>query len=373
MAEIDLLEVIEQLYGAALQPEQWPQALERMSGAFGAVGTSMVPLGMDTVMRSLVSPDLVDVQADYERLWWRHDTPGQRIVARGMRPGTTGSDRMVMNEEEVRRDPFYREFLWRHGIGEILAALVGGRDGRLVSVAVHRPLARERFQQDEIARMARLSAHIGRAVSITTTLVEARRLSSDLADAVDRLAWGVLLLDGDGAVRHVNAVAERLLGDGLTVSARRARAAHAQDDARLQRAIGAALPGSGGMPARGVLIRRPSGRPALYAEAVPVRPRCEALEVITFGAGGAMLLVRDLGASVPNLTQHLCDLGLTPAEARLADAIGRGGRLREIADAQRISYETARSHLRSIFIKLGIGRQTELVAILSRLEAVTSP
>lgn len=372
MADTDLLDVIEALYGAALQPDQWPLVLERIAGAFGCVGTSMIPLQTDGVMRSMVTPELREVKEAYDTLWWRHDTPAQRVVARGLKPGTAGTDRLVMTEEEIRRDPFYQDFLRSYGVGELLAAIGSTRDGRLVSLAVHRPLSRERFQFSDLERMTLLAKHVGRAMSISTALVEARGIASDFANAVDRLAWGAILLDREGGVRHVNGAGERLLGDGLNVVAQRLRAARPQDDARLQRAIAAALPGSAGAPARGVLLRRPSGRPALYAEAVPVQRQFEAMEFITFGAGGAMVLVRDLAASAPTLSQHLSDLGLTPAEVRVAEAIGYGGRLRDVAEMHRISYETARSQLRSVFAKLGIGRQAELVAILSRLASVVS-
>ncbi|MFG1296306.1 helix-turn-helix transcriptional regulator [Xanthobacter variabilis] len=372
MADTDILEVIEALYGAALQPDQWPQVLDRIAHAFGAVGASMVPLGAEHMMRAMVSSELGDLKAAYDALWWRHDTPAQRVVARGVLPGTASTDRLVMTEEEIRQDPFYQEFLHGYGVGELLAAITGSRDGQLVSVAVHNPIKRDRYPPDDVARMAGLAGHIGRALSISTALLEARVVASDFADAVDRLAWGAFLLDRDGAVRHVNVMGERLLGDGLSVVTRRLRAAQRQDDERLQRAIGAALPGAAAAPARGVLIRRPSGRPALYAQAVPVYRQFEGLEFITFGAGGAMVLVRDLGAQVPRLSQHLRDLGLTPAEARVAEAIGHGERLRDIADNQGISYETARSHLRAVFAKLGIGRQTELVGLLSRLASAIS-
>jgi len=59
--------------------------------------------------------------------------------------------------------------------------------------------------------------------------------------------------------------------------------------------------------------------------------------------------------------------GLTPAEARLGSALATGTSLSEAADELGISRETARNQLKSVFAKTDTHRQSELVALLSRL------
>lgn len=59
---------------------------------------------------------------------------------------------------------------------------------------------------------------------------------------------------------------------------------------------------------------------------------------------------------------------LTPAETRLAKALKDGSTLREAAELNNISYETARGHLRGIFGKSGIQRQIDLVRALIHFE-----
>ena len=58
---------------------------------------------------------------------------------------------------------------------------------------------------------------------------------------------------------------------------------------------------------------------------------------------------------------------LTDAEARLATQLARGASLEQVADQFGIGKETARSQLKSIFTKLGVHRQGELVAVLAKL------
>ena len=58
--------------------------------------------------------------------------------------------------------------------------------------------------------------------------------------------------------------------------------------------------------------------------------------------------------------------GLTSAEARLALRLLVGQSLRKAAGALGITYETARSRLKSIFRTTGTHRQGELVTLLAR-------
>ena len=60
-------------------------------------------------------------------------------------------------------------------------------------------------------------------------------------------------------------------------------------------------------------------------------------------------------------------LGLTPAEARLAVAMGAGNSVARAAESLGITANTARSTLKAVFGKLQIGRQSELARIVARI------
>jgi DNA-binding CsgD family transcriptional regulator len=59
--------------------------------------------------------------------------------------------------------------------------------------------------------------------------------------------------------------------------------------------------------------------------------------------------------------------GLTPAEARLASTLAGGLDPARAAQEIGVSRVTARNQLRTIFAKTGTHRQSELVALLSRI------
>ena len=58
---------------------------------------------------------------------------------------------------------------------------------------------------------------------------------------------------------------------------------------------------------------------------------------------------------------------LSAAEARLAKGIATGKSLDVLANELKISTQTARHELKSVFAKLNVHRQPELVALLSLL------
>ena len=68
-----------------------------------------------------------------------------------------------------------------------------------------------------------------------------------------------------------------------------------------------------------------------------------------------------MNESINLLQRHF---GLSPAEARLVLRLVAGDTLRSAAAKLAIRYETARTHLKSIFSKTGTNRQAELVVVI---------
>lgn len=87
-----------------------------------------------------------------------------------------------------------------------------------------------------------------------------------------------------------------------------------------------------------------------------------------FGASAVLLIVVHVGArAVPNdgLLNMLFDL--TPAEARLLQALAGGLRLQSYAESVGVQTSTVRTQLTSIFNKTGTKRQAELLSIVASL------
>jgi DNA-binding CsgD family transcriptional regulator len=86
------------------------------------------------------------------------------------------------------------------------------------------------------------------------------------------------------------------------------------------------------------------------------------------GHAGALLALTDLTRArqvEPQLLQEL--LGLSPAEARLVAALAAGESLNDIVARTGVTQNTVRSQIKSVFSKLDVSSQVELIRILDVL------
>jgi PAS domain-containing protein len=330
----------------------------------------MVPLGVPPEAFSVLTSDtLTDAAVQYKSYWHQHDTPLKGTYASGLKSGTVATDRTNMAEDEIRRDPFYQEFWYRHGIGHGLATLASLGEGRLLSVSVQRERRKEHFQPNDIDGMKWLAPHIRRAVSISAALAEARSQVGSIVGAMEQSALGVIVLDASGRLREMNAAATRMLGAALQIVTGRPRAAIRDDDVPLQRSIGAAMPGKDNPAGGSVPLRDRDGRWCLFAETAPMRANAKPLDNLLLGPGGLLVTLRNLAPPRRDVGQHLTGLGLSPAQARLAIKLVGGMSLRQAADANGVTYEAARTYLKAMLERLGLHRQTELAALVERFGA----
>lgn len=111
------------------------------------------------------------------------------------------------------------------------------------------------------------------------------------------------------------------------------------------------------------MVRREGSRPVL----ITVLPIDGAASGPFFGAR-VLLTFSDLAAQPAPPASLLTQVfGLTQAEARLAALIATGVSPEGAAERLGIAAETARNHLKAVFAKTDTHRQSELVALLSRL------
>jgi DNA-binding CsgD family transcriptional regulator len=80
-----------------------------------------------------------------------------------------------------------------------------------------------------------------------------------------------------------------------------------------------------------------------------------------------MVLLFDPDRLLPPCTELIAhDLGVSMREAELAALLASGCDISVVAQRLHISIHTARTHLKSIFSKTGIGSQAELVRRIMR-------
>ncbi|MEI2790189.1 MAG: LuxR C-terminal-related transcriptional regulator [Steroidobacteraceae bacterium] len=178
---------------------------------------------------------------------------------------------------------------------------------------------------------------------------------------------GTVVFDENGSVMRTNRVADALLveKDGIRMVQNALQAEFPAENKGLQRLIKLALAAPGAaVPAvpEAMSLTRRSGRASLgvLVRPVPLGEWSEGRHRPT-----AIAFIRDPERK-SQLSQEIIKnlFGLTGAEATLALLLAKGLTLDEAAAELKIRKNTTRAHLRSIFAKTGVRRQTTLVHLL---------
>ena len=362
-ATAELQRALQGLYDAVVMPETWPTALHAFARATNSVGCLFYPQEQARALVHLpVSPDIQDFIAAYVNEGWHlQDVRAKRGWPQAAAGKVVFTDDDITTAEERQSSPYFQEFHSNWSLPN-WAAISFVANGGLWCM----PLLRSQRQGPASKKHARIlaatSPHLGRVIELAT-LLDSRRVADHLG-LLHRSGRAAALIDWGGNVSGLTPAAEALLGTDLSVRVGRLMAREPNSNASLQRLIAAAANGSTNSTAAIVVaIARPRRRPILV-RAVPLT----GLLGDVFGQARSLLLFDDLDDKKRPAAELLRGLfGLTPAEARLLVEMASGDAVELAAERLEISTGTARNQLKSAYHKVGVHKQSELVALLSRL------
>jgi DNA-binding CsgD family transcriptional regulator len=337
----------------------------------GGLGAVIVPITTADKMATVASTSLDESNRDYSREWWQYDIRKEKVSARGPTDGLI-KDADLLDDETLRTHPFCQEFSRRHGLGAYMGSVTALPSGQIITVGVHRDLRRGPFEKADEDNYARLAPHAARAITAAAEIAESRRTSRLLENTLDRLTCGIILLNAQGGVVTVSETARSLLGTGFTVSRGRLKAATAKDQKALDALVMSALPGRATlMQSPLVLARNVGDKQKVFVQAIPVTGN----EPTTFEhlalRPGVLVLVNGLFTPASDIVQErLIRLSLTKGQARIAMAVGSGLSSKEAAAQLKLTDGTIRTVLKAVYERLGITRQSQLVALVTRLGAL---
>lgn len=211
----------------------------------------------------------------------------------------------------------------------------------------------------------RLARSVGR-VALAVRERERRPDPAMVLGVLDGLPIGVVVVRRDTEVVFANRSARRLLEGELSPLFEhegQLRAADGDANRRLadliREASGARLEVR---PIDGAIqFDRPSGRPI----SAVVSPIGVSLGFQLARQDLALILVSDPDHGASAIDEVLrAQYGLTPSESRVAVKLAQGVSLEQLTEDLHISLNTAKTHLKSIFAKMGSSRQSELIAAI---------
>ena len=361
-----LLTLSGKFYEGILAPQGWQDAMVHLAGVTASEMVSLLlwnrmhdqiiigdAIGMDPALRN-----------DYETHYQAID-PGKEFVDR-VRFGEWYLDERDVASQVRSGSAFYQDFLRSYRMSGVMATPIlrsrSGTDG-LLSLVGHRPY---HSLVQVASSLSPLLPHIQQAANLRWKLIE---LSSqlDLATRVlDRVRFPLLVMNAAGDVKMANTLGQQWLSSSGSLPGQRVE----EDDVRqrLQTAIQAACGIAGPKRASGAKLTRPDGSPCIVST-VPLPAQAESmlhsLEPL------ALLLVNEQQSGVVPANDLLKEIfHLSPAEIRVTRILLRGLTLKDACEQLTISVETGRKHLKSVFNKIGVHRQSDLQRVLGSLDLI---
>jgi DNA-binding CsgD family transcriptional regulator len=370
MEDDPFVRAVEAIYTAAPDPGLWPMALQAIADVFSDVGAILMWRRDDGKFGVMVSPRLEGPSREYALEWAQQDIRAARRSEHAYHATREAiADHHVLTAREIETHPFYTQFLARHGLKWSAATALAPDPHVMAEIRIERAPERPPYSEPELDLLSRLGRHAETAGRLSIRLLNAELADVGMRNALSRLGVGVFALDGNGRVVFKNEAGERLLGGGLRVTDGRLRVASTAGRGGLEQALAAALgeaPRATGEPKPVMVEREGALRPlALYV--LPITAQVSAAQAFLAEAR-ALVLAIDPQADAPPEPALVRDiLGLTLAEARVAALVGSGVAPREAAGRLGISEATVRTALKRVFDKVGVSRQSELAALLTRL------
>ena len=364
------LRTIEAIYDAAADPGRWPYALGCIADYFGDVGTTLIWPRDDGTFGTIVAKALASAQEDYEKNGWAaRDIKAIRAQQAGyFFNGEPFADRHIGFDEEMMKHPCQVEFFEKHGLGFIGAIAVSPNPHVGVVLSVQRnSKLKPQFSDRELEDLRTISRHVEKSLRLSVRLLNAELTNIGLGEALSRVGIGVFALDALGSVLFSNPAAQRLVGDAFYLAEGRLRVNDALMGPALDKAFTQTLHAiSQDLTAdpKPILVRSSHHRLAIYL--LPVFQASLAQEALTHTR--AIMLVIEHKLDEPADPTIIRDLfGLTLGEARIAAIIGAGLSPKDAAERLGITDDTARTVLKRVFSKVGVSRQSELVALLAKM------
>jgi DNA-binding CsgD family transcriptional regulator len=372
LGEDGLVRLIGQIYDSAGDRARWPVFLASFCEATRAAAVH-IAIDDNANEKAVVTewlghdPRFLSKYAEYyssRDVWVRgrpHPPSGETVL--GQR---------IIRDDDLAKTEFYGDFLRPQKFFHVVGGCIFREQTTSVDIAALRSKGQGAFGASEERLLRALMPHLQRAVQIHRRLAVAEVTSRSLAESIDRLPYGVILLDERGQLLLANGVARGLLAarDGLTEWRGTLAASKRSESSALRRLVADALDGTAGTTGRrlgsggALTISRPSGARPLSLLVAPFRQE----EADPFGGRrpAAVVFVSDPDTRIDAPADLLASLhGLSAAEARVAAEVLEGGSLSDIAGRLGITRNTANTHLKRVFEKTGTRRQSDLVRLLA--------
>ena len=350
------LTFVDRVYEAAAVPEFWPKVLNEFShiaGARDSLLISMKQTGIESVASSTDFQNLCGEHYSYPSGLERT----RRLLAL-QRAGFV-SDSDVFTEEEILSEPVFAELLIPRGYGRGVATSIQLPNGDSIIFHAERGHQQGKFERTGMDKLDAIRPHLARASLLASRLGLER--AKAISNALNAIGLPAATLDLKGRVLSANNLITEMIPHFLQDRADRVVFRSKPADLLLERAI--------------ETIRQPDPKITVCSIPIPASevegpvifhllPITGAASDIFFRSSMLLIATPVTPKKVPDATVLQALFDLTPAEAQVAQQLGDGNSLDEIAVSLGKTATTIRNQIAAVLSKAGLHRRVDLVALL---------
>ena len=365
MAMTNNEELIDRIYEAAVEPDNWGSVLTDLARTVAGEGGGIVTRreDQDRWTGSRVSRNL---RRNLEECLRSPLAKGSLTTVRLLAAKKCGfvADEEVFTPEEFASDFWTSQWAVKNNVYHSTATAVHVPNGDLVVVQLMRQIGLPGFNRTELDLLDSFRPHLARAGFLAARWRLERVRAA--AEALDLIGLPAAILDVDGRVLAANSLIQELSNHVRWLPRNEVALADHSANVLLRNAIRELT-----NPFAPVVRSFPVGPGSVEPIVVHLIPATMSAREL-FNGGFGVLAVTPI--TVPEaldtaLIQGLFDL--TPAEARVAGGIVAGMTIKEMATFHAVGIETVRSQMKSVLSKIGVRRQSEAATKLAVLGRAT--
>ena len=363
-----ILELIEQIYAAAVDCTLWSGVLETLMQATNSSSGVIYAFNPQSGNSRILTDDHLHMKSmeAYCQYYATIDPWHAYMISRPA--GEVFYSQQAAPDTEFEKTEFYNDFLKPQGIFHAMGGIVSVIDEQIYVLGVQRHRDMGSYENDT-RLLKRLFPHLERAFNVSAKLEGCKNDGEQNCCAMDQLAVGIMLLDQSLKIKHMNScMREIIANDGvLEVTTDSPRAIDYQENLKLKAKLSTVLEQGNQddpFPPSIMKLGRSAQKGLLTLFARPVQQHDGYLLKADGETGVILFLTGRSNKNIPNTL--LCEIyGLSPMQAVVCEKVASGLTIKEVSEQLDITRETTKTHLKAIFQRTGVRRQADLIHLLS--------
>ena len=359
-------QLISQIYDAALDPEKWESALEKIAISLKAEQAYMriIDTRTNDIQRAYChnkDSDWVNSYKDH----YVHLDPWLNTILKTKNTFIACTHHHLANREYEKME-FYRDFVEPQGTHYGLGGKIHIGKNITNYLSLNRQKKRQGFEDKYLKILQSLAPHLQKAILLNNKTRHIELKQNLLSDALNQINSPLLLVNKNGRILFINSLAEQMIEQqvGINIKNNHITFLSQAINTRLKKLIYQATDKNGLTQQGGIMnYTHPDSQSCLSIQVNPINP--EITNIDTQSNDNALLVLSNHNQQ-PFSAGLLSSLyNFTPAEARLTIELCQGLTLNEIAKKFSLSKNTLRTQLRSCFNKTGVTRQADLILLIN--------